>query len=116
MLAALGVSAFSRFKKSWATIVENFDQPIRNAAFDFEDRANPQIKLLPVDVLIASVVKPLPRDAAGLIVCALAGGSLKLGGRVAFGVAFRFLQAAVPQGHRTGRPSRVVSERAAEPV
>ncbi|MGB8771598.1 MAG: hypothetical protein WCC92_18445, partial [Candidatus Korobacteraceae bacterium] len=48
--------------------------------------------------MIAGVVQALPRDAAGLIIGALAGDSLKLGSRVGFGVVVRFLQAAVPQG------------------
>jgi hypothetical protein len=80
VLGRLGCESFLGLKKSWATIVQNLGQPIRNPLFDFENRASPQSKLLPIDVLIASVVKPLPRDPSGLIVSAFAGYSLKLGG------------------------------------
>jgi hypothetical protein len=61
-------------------IVKNFDQPIRNAVLDFQDGANPQVKFLPVNVLIADFDEPLPRYPAGLTVGALAGGPLKPGG------------------------------------
>jgi len=101
-------------KKSWATIVQNLGQPIRDPLFDFENRASPQTKLLPVNVLIACVVKPLPRDAAGLIICPLAGCSLKLDGRVEHGFDFRFVQAGVPGKGTQGRVSATrTSERAA---
>ena len=103
-LDCFGCEGFLRFEKSGASGVENFSQPIRHAVCDFEDRADPQVEFLPVDVLIASVVKPLPRDAAGLIVGALARSPLKSDGRVAHGFAFEFLQARVPRKGDAGPP------------
>jgi hypothetical protein len=66
-------------KKPRTAIIENLDQPSRDALFDVQDRADPQVELLPVNVLIPSFVKPLPGDAAGLIVCPLARETLELG-------------------------------------
>src|SRR5271165_183331 len=95
-LGCFGCESSFSFDKSRNTGVENFNQPIRYAVFNLQDRANPQVELLPVDVLIANFVKPLPRYPAGLLVGALAGGPLKSRGRVAHGFAFGFLHTGVP--------------------
>ncbi len=50
-LGRLEYQLFFAFEKSRNTFVENLDQPIRNAILHFQNRAYPQGKLLPVDVL-----------------------------------------------------------------
>ena len=94
--------------------VENFNQPIRHVLFYLQDRANPEVKLLPVHILILSIKQALPRNSASFIVSALASGPLKSGGRIAHGFVFGFLQAGVPVTGMQGRvSSTLVSERAA---
>ena len=78
-LSCFGWERLLGLKKSLATVVENFHQPIRNAVFDFQDRADPQVELLPVDVLIASLKQTLPEDAAGLSISAFVGKALYSG-------------------------------------
>lgn len=46
------------------TVVDHFEKPIRNIAFNLDDGAYPQLKLLPVDVLIVGLLKALPRDSS----------------------------------------------------
>src|SRR5271157_3669735 len=102
------------FDKSRNTGVENFNQPIRYAVFHLQDRANPEVELLPFDVLIADFIEPLPRYPTGLLIGALAGGALKSGGRVAHGLPFGFLHTGVPgMGTQGCVSSIVVSEPAA---
>ena len=57
-------------------MVQDLYQPARNAVFAFKNSADPEIKLLPIDVLVASVQEPLPRDTAGLSLCPFAGEAL----------------------------------------
>src|SRR3974390_3446365 len=59
-------------EKSWKTVFENLNPAIRDAILDFQDRANPEVKLLPVDVLVLSLEQSLPRNAAGFLVGACA--------------------------------------------
>src|SRR5271157_201963 len=104
-LGCFGCESSFGFDKPRNTGVENFKQPIRYAVFNLQDRANPQIELLPVDVLILSIKQALPRNSASFIVSALASGPLKSGGRAAHGLAFEFIQAGVPlRGGRTAGP------------
>src|ERR1035441_6455834 len=95
-LGCFGCERSFSFDKSRNTGVENINQPIREAVLHLEDRANPQVELLPIDVLILSIKQALPRNSASFIVSALASGPLKSRGRVAHGFAFGFLHAGVP--------------------
>ena len=91
-MAAFGVERSFTFQKSRATVVDDFNQPIGNVALNLQDRAHPQLKLLPVDVLILSFVQALPGNPAGLIVSTNQSGPLQLGGRIAQGLRLEFLQ------------------------
>ena len=114
-LSCFGWKRLLGFKKSLATVVENFRQPIRNAVFDFQDRADPQVELLPADVFIADFVEPLPGYAASLFVGTFAGGPLKSGGRVVRGFELGFLQIGAPRrGRRAACPPTLGSEPAAD--
>src|SRR5271165_5330814 len=91
-LGCFGCESSFSFDKSRNAGVENFNQPIRHAVFNLQDRANPQVELLPVDVLILSIKQALPRNSTSFIVSALASGPLKSGGRIAQGMRLEFLQ------------------------
>jgi hypothetical protein len=95
-----GCQLFFVLEKSRKTVRENLNQPIRDAILDFQNRANPEVKLLPGDVLVSSLEQSLPRNAAGFLVGACARESLQSIGQIAPGVASCFLQAAVPKGSR----------------
>src|SRR5664279_1798906 len=97
-LAALAVNSSSVRRNPGQRSLQNLGQPFRNPPFDFEDRAGPEIKLLPIDVLIADFVQPLPRDTSGLIVGALTREVLQSIGRFAHALVFSFFHAAVSRG------------------
>src|SRR5208337_2746241 len=112
-LDCFGSERFFGFEKSRTTVLENLGQPVNDPLLDFEDRASPEIKLLPVDVLIANFVEPLPRYPTGLLIGALAGGPLKAGGRVAHGLPFGFLHTGVPGMGTQGWVSSIVASETA---
>ena len=75
------------------------------------------MKFLPINVLIANFVEPLPRYSASLLLSALTGEPLKSGGGVAHGLAFGFLQARLSRrGRRACLSSIVVSGRCCRPI
>jgi hypothetical protein len=80
------------FDKSRTTGVESLNQPIRNAVLHFQDRANPLVELLPIDVMISCLEHALRGDAARLIFCPLAGEALQAVQRPTFRRCLGFLQ------------------------
>ena len=86
---------FFAFEKSRNTFVENLDQPVRYTILDFEDRPNPEVELLPVDVLITGIKQPLPGNSTGFLVGALARVLLESIRRFAHRLAFSFFHASV---------------------
>ncbi len=96
-LRCLGRQRALSFQKFGAALVQNAHEPLRDALFDFQNRADPQIELLPGDVLVASIEQAWPRNAAGLVVCTLSCQALELDRGVTHGKPFRPLQITFSQ-------------------
>jgi hypothetical protein len=68
--------------ESWAASVKDLGQPAGYAILDLNDGPSPKAKLLHLYVLIPSFQKQLPRDTTGLVISAIARGSLNLVNRI----------------------------------
>jgi len=69
--------------ESRAAPIKHFGQPVGNPILSLNDGPSPKIELLHLYVLISSFQKKLPRDTAGLVISAIARGSLNLVNRIA---------------------------------
>jgi hypothetical protein len=68
--------------ESWATPVKHVGQPAGNTILGLNDGSRPKVELLHLYVLISSFQKQLPRDTTGLVISAIARGSLNLVNRI----------------------------------
>jgi hypothetical protein len=68
--------------ESWAAPVKHLGQPAGNTVLGFNDAPRPKVELLHLYVLILRFQKQLPRDTTGLVISAIAHGSLNLVNRI----------------------------------
>jgi hypothetical protein len=68
--------------ESWAAPVKHVGQPAGNTILGLNDGSRPKVQLLHFYVLISRFQKQLPRDTPGLVISAIARGSLNLVNRI----------------------------------
>jgi hypothetical protein len=68
--------------ESWAAPLKNVGQPAGNTILGLNDGSRPKVQLLHFYVLISRFQKQLPRDTTGLVISAIARGSLNLVNRI----------------------------------
>jgi hypothetical protein len=81
-LRTIALTSLLVLGESWAALVKDLGQPAGNTILDLNDGPSPKAKLLHLYVLISSFQKQLPRDTTGLVISAIARGSLNLVNRI----------------------------------
>jgi hypothetical protein len=78
----ISLTPFLVLDESWAAPVNHLGQPAGHTILRLNDRPRPKEKLLHLYVPTSRFQKQLPRDTTGLIISAIARGSLNLVNRI----------------------------------